>query len=350
MRVYYFEARKDDLILDGIWPNLDAGCPIHRQRIAFYQRDWSGGSNILVGLKRCCTADNVAAVAGRIEEYLGAHPSTTLTTEQEYAERSRQLSQMENCEALPLQRNNSVVFTDEPVLALLKDENAKVDVREYMAQSSSICIEWLKNVRQGSVNRNHLALQLLVAMVWVVNPESFSPYLSLRSHAEGYLQLAARRGTELRVRFQACYDAERGAAVRLAVEQTLRSLESGEELTAGMNAMLDLLRRTLTTLYNGVATSQYKLESMLKNSLDDSPAFRSWQMTVSLVYRTLNQLGITAAERFLICYLVSRALEDRCGHDRNPFWDWEKGPIDLKVCNREDVERAFPYFYQGAAI
>lgn len=347
MRVYYFEARKDDLILDGIWPSLDVACASHSRRSAYFQRDWSGGPNVLLGLRRCCRQDNPAVLMRRITEYLTVHPSASIIAEQEYEKRSRRLSQMENFEAMPLRSNNSVVFADEPVLALLKDENAKIDVRDYLTDSSEICIRWLERIRQGVVDRNHLTLQLLVALVWVVNSENLTPYLSLRSHAEGYLRLAARQGSELRNQFPTYYEAERGVAVRRAVDETLLMLESGKEIAPAMDAMLNLLRRTLTTLYSGVAAGRYKLESLLRTPLDDSPAFRSWQMTISLVYRTLNQLGVTALERFLICYLVARAIEDRCGRNQNPFWDWEKGPIDLSTCDRENVEKSFPYFYQG---
>ena len=50
--------------------------------------------------------------------------------------------------------------------------------------------------------------------------------------------------------------------------------------------------------------------SRLIELLDAQPALRAWQITISLLYQTLNQLGMQASGRFLACYLLSRAAED----------------------------------------
>src|ERR1700730_10111733 len=180
MRVYYFETRKDDLVLDGIWPSLEAACAKHPQRITYFQRDWIGGPNILVGIRTCCSMDNPAALVDRISSYLARHPSTSVITEPEYADRAKRLTSMESITADPLQANNTVAFVDEPVLMLVRHEEIKAAVREYLAQSSVLCIGWLDRIRRRNIDRNHLVLQILATLVWLVNAERFTSYLSLR--------------------------------------------------------------------------------------------------------------------------------------------------------------------------
>jgi hypothetical protein len=346
MRIYYFEPRKDDLVLDGIWPSLQAACATHPNRTAYFQRDWTGGPNIFAGVQTCCSEDNPSALVAGISAYLAEHPSTAAITEQEYADRARRLTSMESRTADPLQANNSVAFVEEPVLLLVRHEEIKAAVREYLAKSSVLCVHWLDSIRRGIIDRNQLAIQILSTLVWLVNPDKLTPYLSLRSHAEGYLRLADREGRDIRSKFRASSDGELGRGVRTVLDQTISALECNQEVAPDMDSMIMLLRHQLDLLFFGVSTKQLKVEPLWNTSLDEDPAFRSWQMTISLVYRTLNQLGITPVERFLACYLLARAMEDRCGHRNSPLWDWETGPLDLSKSNSLDVKQSFPYFFK----
>src|ERR1700752_3588279 len=75
LRVYYFEECKDDLILDGVWPAVQAAHLTEPESRAYFQRDWLGGPNVLVGLRSACPPSNKSPVAEQIGEYLKAHPS-----------------------------------------------------------------------------------------------------------------------------------------------------------------------------------------------------------------------------------------------------------------------------------
>jgi hypothetical protein len=64
-------------------------------------------------------------------------------------------------------------------------------------------------------------------------------------------------------------------------------------------------------------------------------------MTISLLYRTLNQLGLTPLQRFLACYMISRACEDIYGTKA----------LELKEilnCGPEGAESIFTFFRQYA--
>lgn len=344
MRVYYFEPSKDDLILDGIWPAVNAA----RNKVggsAYFQRDWVGGPNVLVGVYN----SDVPSVMRGISSYIAEHPSTTILTEEMYSSQSRRLSTIERISAEALCANNSVVIASEPVAHLIRQEYLKEAVRRYLGESSSLCMDWLHSIRAGTLDRNQLSLHLMAALIWIVNPERLTPYLSLRSHAEGYLRRTDAQGPAIRKKFRAQYDGEAGPAIRSLLEKTLDSLRSGREIVPNMHRYVALMQRTLVDFYNGVLRKEYELQPLWKSGVDESPAFRSWQMTISLLYRTLNQLGLAPASRFLGCYLVSRAIEDSWGHKTDLQWDWEQGPINLSIAKREDVERALPFFLSSEA-
>lgn len=339
MRVYYFEPRKDSLIVDGVWPSLQAACERHGQRTAYFQRDWNGGPNILVGVRKCCDLDDPRAVVDRIADYIAANPSKSIVEESAYASQALRFGVLENVDVVePLHANNSVAIVDEPIAALLTQDASKEAVRAYLNHSATLCIDWLNSVRAGTLDRNRLALQLMVALLWVANPETLKPYLSLRSHAEGYLRLADKSNRE---RFRAHYENHAGSATKALLEETIEALSNDREIVPGMSRFVALMRSTLADFYEGIASREYKVASMWKSSIDQSPAFRSWQVTISLLYRTLNQLGVAPVERFLACYLLGRAVEEREGRGS---WDWDLGPINLETVSRQRVEESFTCF------
>jgi len=71
--------------------------------------------------------------------------------------------------------------------------------------------------------------------------------------------------------------------------------------------LLTLLAVEDSTPLQNISTEQEELFARL----DRSSLFRAWQITVNLVYLMMNQLGVRPLERFLACYMVTRAAEDQ---------------------------------------
>jgi hypothetical protein len=116
--------------------------------------------------------------------------------------------------------------------------------------------------------------------------------------------------------------------VRKLLKDTVDSLTDETNPLPRMDEFVSLVRNALRDLFEGLSHSRYQVAeaaelaklSLQSHSnartielLDRSPALRAWQITISLVYQTLNQLGMQSYQRFLACYLISRAAEDVYG-------------------------------------
>src|ERR1051325_4552052 len=109
LRAYYFERCKDILILDGIWPALED--LRENQCITYFQRDWIGGPNVLMGIGGAAPYAIESKVAARIRGYLEEHPSSGDLSHLQLANSSRTLARWEGKAASRLidpQPNNSV--------------------------------------------------------------------------------------------------------------------------------------------------------------------------------------------------------------------------------------------------
>jgi hypothetical protein len=235
-----------------------------------------------------------------------------------------------------LHSNNSVVIQDkEPEALLLRQEAIKEATRDYLSESATFCIEWLRLVRAGSLARHRLALHLMVALIWLADPERLVPHWSLRSHVSGFLRGVDQDGHVAR-RFHNYYEQQAGAPTRALVTTTVEAMTRRHDVIPGITRFVDTLERTMADFYFGIKAGRYRPEPMT-NPMADIPAWRSWQITISLLYRTLNQLGVTPLERFLACDLVSRACWDLYSF-RSP---------ELKSILDEPrllAEQAFPFF------
>jgi hypothetical protein len=338
LRAYSFEPCKDDLILDGIWPALERACPRPPGPVAYFQRDWPGGPHILLGIGSAAPGDDAAEaveqVALAIRAYFEAHPSRTALSPADVSRRMASLRKQEHragMEPIAPQPNNSVrLETGEPYSPFLTHDGLKAAVRAFLGATSGFAVSWLRLVRDGRVNRQELCLQLMIALAYVADPERLRPHLSFNSHAQAFLRVRDREGALSRA-YAARYDGAAGERVRQVLRDATRNLASGS-LTAPprMLEFVNLLRETLADIYDGLRSGRYQPVPAatlvgdpdrggavdyrrLIELLDAHPALRAWQITISLLYQVLNQLGMQAADRFLACYLLSRAAEDVFG-------------------------------------
>src|SRR5215469_539565 len=336
VRVYYFEKCKDSLILDGVWPAVTTPCKCGHSGQAYFYRDWQGGPNVLAGIKRCCIGRTSQIVAA-LEEYVALHPSTIALAQAEQAHISESLRRHEMIQdTCTLRDNNSVVVDQhDPEGPFVKDPGVKKAYREYLSQSSLYCIRWLHRVRNEGHDRTEAALHLLVALIWLVDPARLRAHVSLMSHAIGLFN-GVPEGGRFYHAFDAHYSSPSGAAIRRLVNKDVCLLKDGRDTLPDMSEFLSMLRLFLDDFFDSTLSGQYQPEPM-GELINSSPAWRSWQMTVSLLYRTLNQLGITPLQRFLAGYMISRACTDIYGDDA----------LDLRNLiqrSRSDAESLLTYF------
>lgn len=332
LRVFYFEECKDDVILDGVWPALQVAFLTDSECRGYFQRDWLGGSNVLVGLRCARYRSTELEVAERVREYVKAHPSNRQFSDRELHQLTQSLARWEGkpgASSVPLQPNNHVlVETKEPFSLFLRQNQLKEAVREFLSHSSELAVCWLRLIRAGAQQRQFIALQLMIALAWLADPKRLRSHLSFSSHAEGFLRAADSAG-RLKQIFSERYQGPRGATMRQVLKTSVEALQGESELVPHLKDFVVLLRHTLSDLYHGLRDGRYQPTparefggaafddpqafNHLVEIMDNSPAWRAWQIMISLLYQTLNQLGVKPFERFLACHLLSRSAEDVYG-------------------------------------
>lgn len=338
LRTYYFEPCKDALILDGIWPAVES---VHRETpgsAAYFQRDWWGGPHVLLGL--CCSDSDVNELATRIRTYITSHPSCTELSGAEVTRRMESLRVKENKTAASLlqpQPNNAVrIEKNEPYSPFLTQDLLKYAVREFLSKTSAFAVYWLELVRAGKVARSEICMRAMIALAWLADPEELRPHLSFNSHTRAFLHASDHNGYLARA-FAAKYDGFGGERIRLLLSDSVQALRENVNGLLRMREFVELLRETMADIYIGLGSGRYKPVpaatlvgnpdrgsinySRLIELLDAHPALRAWQITISLLYQVLNQLGMQAAERFLACYMLSRAAEDLFGKSADLIYE-----------------------------
>jgi hypothetical protein len=337
LRVYYFEDCKDRLIQEALWPGVQQILSENPGAQAYFERDWIGGPNVVAGVK--CAPGNGALLTVRgvrfIQDYLMRHPSSTIITLAEFERRIKKLRVLEHRNPADIERgllpNNTVVDgCEEPFSPLLSPGPLKEQVREFLCQSSSLVVSWLALVRECVWQKQHIALQVMIGLAWLANPQTLRSHASYVSHAGGFSRFLSSDGQLLRS-FSNCYEGSAGQAMRRYLSAAVDALQQERSLLPGMNDYLALLREVMIDLYDGLAGGRYaapplkqidrsrvnrasgptaQISRRLNELMGTNIILQTWRLTINLVYRMLNQLGLSAYERCWACYLVSRAAED----------------------------------------
>lgn len=368
LRVYYFDECKDDLILKGIWPAITARTITRHS--AYFQRDWEGGPNVLVGIRYKDTS--VPDIVHDINAYLRRHPSMASLSEVEFAAWAAQVATSEARSQIPLMRmqaNNSVL-TDAHEFSnhVLKHSPAlKSAIRNFLCRSSELVVNWLTANRKGSKGKSFIAIRLLIALIWSVEPQRLRAHMSLGSHIQGFFY--GQRG-DLREAFARHYSRRQKGMVEL-LSAFVKRLANGSAEPPGMMEYVKLLRWTFADLVAGFregryatargadvvkAASRYVNDTERKGTIrvppvaeavialrDGSVLLQAWQVLVNLTYLALKQLGLTPLERFLACYLVTRAVEDVFGEPAVDLMSQLKRTGDPRlIISLPDLNEAIP--------
>jgi hypothetical protein len=331
LRIYYHVARKDSLLLDGIWPAMTELRSYDPKLQIYFQRDWIGGPHILLGINQRSEAWLTDIVEPAIRRYMCTNGDSQIDALSSYPAIAAALSKHEQIEAIDtstwIEHGNIVREYQNPEGSFVTNDVVRMAYRSYLSTSSELSISWLQGVRDGSIDRFTLAIRILISLAWSADPQGLKAHVSYMSHAIGLFN-GTKQGPELALRFSRYYERGQGATVRAIVSDDVKKLMSTEETIPNSTSYVKLLRDNLRYFADLTAIGHVQYHEM-NSIIDRSPLWRAWQLTVSMAYRTLNQLGLTPIERFLAAYLVSRACEDIYG----------KSAMDLRdLINASDAD------------
>jgi hypothetical protein len=179
-------------------------------------------------------------------------------------------------------------------------------------------------------------LRLMVATAAHVCPPLEKGYLSYRSHAEGFLANSSDPDG-LRERFERTYR-RNGDALRRRMTEVLAALGDGGGGLPPLGDWLPVLeayRRRAEELYEADALELTRIapppeeagpapagrrvspfhralygDERVREELNGAGWFAVYRVLLNYQYLLFNRLGLVPVERFLLCYLVARTVED----------------------------------------
>ncbi|MEJ3653466.1 thiopeptide maturation pyridine synthase [Actinomycetes bacterium KLBMP 9759] len=334
----------DDLLLDAVRPLLaEIADDVEG---AFFTRHWRRGPHIRIQV--CCADEAWPAVreliTRRMEEYIGAHPSAGHPDPDGELVLHARLAELEH-ESGPLEPwhpDDSVQFEpfDHRLHVLGTQETADM-LTEFHVASTPLAFDALAAMRDGE-QLSALALRLMFASAELGCPPVSRGFLSYRSHAEGFL---ANTGdpAAMRSRFEQVYRRNSESLGELLTE-VLADLGNGGTADGDpardspawlLRAWVPEARRVLAraTVLTEEGTVQLApievpaddgpdglvVSSFHRSLFGDEEVRRALSQSWFTVYRVLlnfqyllfGRLGMAPRDRFLLCYLAARTVEDR---------------------------------------
>jgi hypothetical protein len=351
----YDTAHQDDVILDAVRPALAVAVDA---RASFVLRHWRRGPHLRVNVLatpsrwRDAVRPHLVQVIGG---YLADHPSTAAGDPEAAGERHRLLAMREEepGELTPWRPDNSLheePFDDRRhVLGTQEAVDALVD---FSCESMPALYAVLDRVRAGRCRKEEAAADLMMATAHLAGPLRRS-FTSFRAHAEGYLTWAADPAAA-RAAFDGAYERNEAAMTR-RVRDVVAEVD-GVTGGAGTGAPpgLPLVRQWATlllpwrdrigrliaegslpmpgissggpdekTLRLGDLTVARREPSAFHQLVLGSEAYREavftddgftrFRVLLNYTYLFLTRLGLRPIDRFRLCHLIWRAVEDAYG-------------------------------------
>jgi hypothetical protein len=337
IRVFYYDDDKDALILEGVRPlfrRLQTATAA-----AYFIRHWSLGPHLRLELD--CEHESfdslvLPAVHEVIGGFLAVRPSTLQLDPGRHLALHRRLAALEREHGplLPWEPNNSIgVAPVERRMEVPGSEEADL-LAGFYTDTTDLCFEMIEQTA-GANRRLALAFDLMIATAHALSGVGIAEgFVSFRSHAEGFLS-GSPEGAALRDRWDDHYrrhaDAlvERVRAVVAGLdaqgrgsgvagpwvealtphrERAARLIEQKGDAPAG-TAPDDLL----TSLATVSPFHRRLLAGPGWAELQSAPGFGLYRVMLNYSYLHLTRLGVTPAERHLLCHLAACAVEDCYG-------------------------------------
>ncbi|MEV5409921.1 thiopeptide maturation pyridine synthase [Thermopolyspora sp. NPDC052614] len=344
--VFYYDGDATDaLLLNGVRPLITA---LRERGVsdAYFVRHWLRGPHVRVHV-RTDPATWERTVRPLVDEiiggYLRAHPSArTLDLEQEQRAHAwlAELEQ-EDGPLTPWFPDNSIQYLPyDRRLHVLGTEEAADHLAGFHVETTPLAFRILQDHQTKSATFGTL-ISLMLASAQIGCPPITNGYLSYRSHAEGFFANCGDP-SRMRTRYEELYQANREPlAARL---HAVLAYCDGAPLTEEDEAAIHYLpewepvaRRVLATAEDLESRKLLRMPSFLlgqdarpgkgfenisdfhkaligneqvRDELASATWFTVYRVLLNFQYLLFSRLGITPAERFLLCHLAARTVED----------------------------------------
>lgn len=339
--VFYYDQDKDGLILEAIRPlfaELDTIAGVSRK---YWQRHWRLGPHVRLNLRATESAwhGRVRPLIERvIGDYLIRHPSRGGASAEHDLPMHRQLAEMEQEHGplTPWHPDNSIQYAAfDRRLHVLGTEQASDTLADFHADSTPLAFAGVELSRDTN-DKFGLPVMLMFATAARGCPPIERGYISYRSHAEGFLANSSDPAG-LRAKFEKMFRTN-GGLLHEQLIQVMRALYRGGErppLLEPWTELIEVYRTRAQTLHR---TDQLVLQQMaapaeveanqgpwnkvsafhrallgdeqIRTELATSEWFAAYRVLLNYQYLLFNRMGITPVERFTLCYLVARTVEE----------------------------------------
>ena len=328
----------DDMLLDTVRPLVaEIAADVDG---AFFTRHWRRGPHVRIQV--CCSDAAWPAVrsviTGRMRAFLESDPSAGHPDPEGELVRHAWLAELEDEPGpiAPWHPDNSIQFEpfDARLHVLGTQETADLLTR-YHVVTTPLVFDVLAAMR-GGAQLSVLALRLMFATAELGYPPITRGFLSYRSHAEGYLANTTDPAA-MRARFEEAYRRNSNSLGELLTE-TLADVGGAEAehsprwlLPAWLPVARTVLDRAMALSEEGslrLAPIEVPAESgpggltpssfhrslfgdeEVRRLLSES-WFTVYRVLLNFQYLLFGRLGMAPRDRFLLCYLAARTVEDR---------------------------------------
>jgi hypothetical protein len=331
VRVYYFEDRRDDLVLDCVRPLLHQLMgSVDR---AFFVRHWAGGPHIRICFKAdpATQGDLLHTVDAALTAYLGEKPSRAAVDASNWLPRLEQVALAEGWRPERLRPDNSVVWEfGEPKTDHTDRVRSLIDL--FYVATNDLAFGHIEASRQRRADRLLAAFDILTLTAHVgVGIER--GFVSYRSHADAFLA-SSRDPQAARRSFDLVFDRHSTDLVERVRELVSRRASIGpdaRQFLAWTDVVHEFRSRTrelvrLAPIPVSPISPPARVDPEVspfhaifapdlayRAKLSADPRAQAFRLLVNLQYLHLTRCGFTPLERWLLCHLVSRAVEAAFG-------------------------------------
>lgn len=338
VRVYYYDEDKTGLILGGVRPLFaDVAGDVEA---AFYLRHWRQGPHLRLVFRTDAGRFRervVPAVRETVGGRLRERPSTSRLDPYRHIGAHRRLAEEESEPGplLPWRPDNSIHVAEHDSRAHVLGRDGADLLAGFYAATTGLSFRMTERCpdRRG---RAAAAFDLMIATAHALSGmELRRGFVSFRSHAESFLS-GHRDGRALRSAWQEHYRrhasqlAARVGAVVTAVDEGADEPCFAAEWATELGRHRDRAARLIELGGTGMewaaprepGPSPLAEVSPFHRALEESPewpelrasaGFTLYRLMLNYTYLHLTRLGLTPAERYLLCHLAADAAEERYG-------------------------------------
>jgi len=333
----YYHADRDALILGAVGPLFTR---LRRQvPTAYFQRHWRRGPHVRLHFRtEAPLFDTVVrpAVAEVVGGFLAAHPSTVVLDAQALRPAHDRLAEAEQDYGTrwPWLADNSIHEADyDPRLHAVGGQEAADLLADFYVAANDLAFAMLDRVAAGG-SRLDPCLDLMVATAHAVPPGGLlRGFVSFRSHAERFLAESGQAD-----RWRAEWDrryTEFAPSLARRVAEVVACVDAGSDAVPFVSSWVATLRSVQDRAATLVATGAIDLSpprsdhapgplwspfhqelersQVYLTEIHDAAWFLCYRVMLNYLYLHMTRLGVSPAQRSLLCHLAANAAEQHLG-------------------------------------